>query len=125
MMRRVFTDENGSGTIQTIGALALIVCIAVVGIAVAALHSTKTWVQGVADMSALAGAEYSCLSQWVPQGDKPCEVARDVAARHEMHMEHCSVDGVDTLVIVSRHKTVVGFPVVIRARARAGPEVIP
>ncbi|WP_165216825.1 Rv3654c family TadE-like protein [Schaalia sp. ZJ1691] len=114
-------DDQGSGTILTVGVVALAAVLAGVCLIVGMVHAHHCRLQAVADVTALAGADVSAVAQWEDVGDRPCLAAREVTEANGLRLSSCEVVADDTRVVVEDSVFVLGWPVSITGRARAGP----
>lgn len=114
--------EEGSGTVNSVGLIALALTLAILLAGVGGARTASVRLQAVADLAALAGAERSATTPWEDVGSRPCEAASEVAAANGVSVESCEVLGTDCRVVVSGSATVMGVSLEIRARARAGTE---
>lgn len=107
--------ERGNGSIWVLGLGSLVIA---VGLLITG--------QGVADMTqhrADVAAELAALSA-VPRpslAGSPCTLAAEIAAEHRATVRNCEQAGREVEVEVEFERTVFGWPLVARARARAGP----
>lgn len=115
--------EEGSATIWYVG---LTVGVLVVGgflLVLVAVWSGKAGAQAGADMAALAGADLSSVA--VFEGARApvlaCTQAENVAAKNQVSLQECWVEGGDTFVVVVRKVHILGWDLSVAARARAGP----
>lgn len=115
-------DERGSGSLYAVGVLALVVAVVVVVVGVGQAFAARTRLQAAADLSALAGAEAAAVAAWEDVGDGPCSAAARVASANGASTEKCDLHGSDCRVELVRRVAIVGIPVQVRARARAGVE---
>lgn len=114
-------SEEGSGTILVAGICALALgCALVLGVS-SALSAGRARLDAVADLAALAGADVSATAIWEEVGERPCARAREVARRNGVALESCEVIGADARVVLVDRIAVLGIPVTVKARARAGP----
>ncbi len=106
--------EDGAMAIVVlaIGALAVLVALAVMGLSVAAGERAKA--SAGADAAALAGLGALALG---PVFD-PCTVAGTTARENGVHLESCRVVGQTIAVVVTRVSRIPGLPAA-HARARA------
>ena len=114
--------ERGSGSLYAVGVLALGVAVVVVVVGVGQAFAARTRLQAAADLSALAGAEAAAVAAWEDVGDGPCSAAARVASANGASTEKCDLHGSDCRVELVRRVVIVGIPVQVRARARAGVE---
>ena len=114
---RVGEGERGSGSLYSVGVLALVVVVIVVVVGVGQAFAARTRLQAAADLSALAG-----VAAWEDVGDGPCSAAARVASANGASTEKCDLHGSDCRVELVRRVAIVGIPVQVRARARAGVE---
>ncbi len=94
--------DEGSGTVNSLGLIALAITLAL--------------------LLAGVGAARSAASPWEDVGAAPCDAAASVADANRVGMESCEVLGSDCRVVVSEFVSVMGVSVEIRAKARAGQE---
>lgn len=114
--------EEGSGTINSVGLIVLVVVLAVVLGGVGVAHRERVRLQAVADLAALAGAEQSATAGWEDVGERPCRVAFAVAAANGVRVQSCEVRDLDCLVVLTQPVEIAGISTNVSARARAGPE---
>lgn len=113
--------EKGSGTVAVVGILVVALLLAVFVLTLGAIHTQVVRVRAVADLAALAGAEASAVARWVDAGTLPCERVAAVVAANGMQVSSCSVAQADTRVVVGDTVVLLGLPLPVEARARAGP----
>ncbi|WP_314129595.1 Rv3654c family TadE-like protein [Schaalia odontolytica] len=118
---RALEGEAGSGTVNSVGLIALAILVALIIAGVGAAHRASVRLQAVADLAALAGAEHSMTAPWEEVGGRPCQAASSVVAANGEELLSCEVRGSDCLVVISRTVRVAGIPMTMRARARGGP----
>ena len=116
------SDEEGSGTINSVGLIVVAAALAVVLGGVGVAHRERVHLQAVADLAALAGAEQSASADWEDVGERPCRAASAVAGANGAGVQSCEVRGPDCLVILTQPVRIAGISTSVRARARAGPE---
>ena len=116
------SDEEGSGTINSVGLIVLAVALAVVLGGVGVAHRERVRLQAVADLAALAGAEQSATADWEEVGERPCGAASAVAAANGAGVQSCEVRDLDCLVVLTQPVRIAGISMNVSARARAGPE---
>lgn len=114
--------DEGSGTVNSLGLIALAITLALLLAGVGAARTVAVRLQAVADLAALAGAERSAASPWEDVGAVPCDAVASVTAANGVGVESCEVLGSDCRVIVSEFVRIMGVSVEIRAKARAGQE---
>ena len=119
-MRRSPASEEGSGTVNSLGLIALGLTLTILMSGVGAARAEAVRLQAVADLSALAGAERSATAPWEDVGERPCVAAASVAAANGATVETCEVLGGDCRVSVSETVVIMGVSATIRSRARAG-----
>lgn len=112
--------EEGSGTINCLGLIALALTLSMLLVGIGAARVAAVHLQAVADLSALAGAERSATAPWEDVGQRPCSAAASVAQANGADIETCEVRGSDCLVVLREDVVVMGVTATIRARARAG-----
>jgi secretion/DNA translocation related TadE-like protein len=71
--------------------------------------------QSAADLSALAGATT------LQNGGDACQRASVIAGRNGAELQRCQVDGAEVVIVVSRSVRLPALPMLLKARARAGP----
>lgn len=118
----VRSDEEGSGTINSVGLIVLAVALAVVLGGVGVAHRERVRLQAVADLAALAGAEQSATADWEDVGERPCRAAYAVAGANGVSVQSCEVRDLDCLVVLTQPVNIAGISTNVSARARAGPE---
>lgn len=116
------SDEEGSGTINSVGLIVLAVALAAVIGGVGVAHRERVRLQAVADLAALAGAEQSATASWEDVGERPCGAASAVAAANGVGVQSCEVRDLDCLVVLTQPVEIAGISTNVSARARAGPE---
>lgn len=116
------SDEEGSGTINSVGLIVVAVALAVAIGGVGVAHRERVRLQAVADLAALAGAEQSATADWEDVGDRPCGAASAVAAANGADVQSCEVRDLDCLVVLTQPVRIAGISTNVSARARAGPE---
>ncbi|MEU6405445.1 Rv3654c family TadE-like protein [Streptomyces sp. NPDC046985] len=107
-----FSDDRGSATVWSVGAIALLCVVFGVGLALGQAVVTRHRAAGAADLAALAAAEH-----WA-QGRAPaCAAADRVARAQGAWLARCALTGdVSDVTAVSRRGLFTA-----RSRARAGP----
>ena len=113
-------SEEGSGTINCLGLIALALTLSVLLAGIGAARTASVRLQAVADLAALAGAEHSVTARWEDVGDRPCSAAASVAQANGTDIETCEVRGSDCRVVLSEAVVIMGVRATLRARARAG-----
>ena len=116
------SDEEGSGTINSVGLIVLSLVLVVVLGGVGVAHRERVRLQAVADLAALAGAEQSATAGWEDVGERPCGAASAVAAANGVGVHSCEVRDLDCLVVLTQNVRIAGISTNVSARARAGPE---
>ena len=116
------SDEEGSGTINSVGLIILALVLAVVLGGVGVAHRERVRLQAVADLAALAGAEQSATAGWEDVGERPCGAASAVAEANGVGVQSCEVRDLDCLVVLTRPVRIAGISTNVSAWARAGPE---
>ena len=116
------SDEEGSGTINSVGLIVVAVALAVAIGGVGVAHRERVRLQAVADLAALAGAEQSATADWEDVGDRPCRAASAVAGANGAGVQSCEVRDLDCLVVLTQPVRIAGISTNVSARARAGPE---
>lgn len=117
-------DEEGGATIAITGVIVALLSIALVLMSAASVYAQKSQLQGVADLSALAGADQTPVSMVLTGGtsEPGCAAAVRVAQLNDAAVDACeSLPDGDVRVAVSRTVPVMGVQVRVRAKARAGP----
>ena len=89
------SDEEGSGTINSVGLIVVAVVLAVVLGGVGVAHRERVRLQAIADLAALAGAEQSATAAWEDVGERPCGAASAVAAANGVGVQSCEVRDLD------------------------------
>lgn len=112
---------------MTVGAVAALLLIATAIPVVAVVHSTQARANAVADLSALAGGDYSATGGTSTGSDLACQHAGDVAQANNAELVKCQVKGNDTLVEIAMPLQVTAsglfaLPGEVHAVARAGPD---
>ena len=118
--RGIGGSEEGSGTINCLGLIALALTLSVLLAGIGAARTASVRLPAVADLAALAGAERSVTAPWEDVGDRPCSAAASVAQANGADIETCEVRGSDCRVVLSEAVDVMGGTATVRARARAG-----
>ena len=116
------SDEEGSGTINSVGLIVLALALAVVLGGVGSALRERVHLQAVADLAALAGAEQSATADWEDVGERPCGAASAVAEANGVGVQSCEVRDTDCLVVLTQPVKIAGISTNVSARARAGPE---
>ena len=116
------SDEEGSGTINSVGLIVLALVLGVLLSGVGVAHRERVRLQAVADLAALAGAEQSATADWEDVGERPCGAAFAVAEATGVGVQSCEVRDLDCLVVLTRTVRIAGVSTNVSARARAGPE---
>ena len=116
------SDEEGSGTVNSLGLIVLALALAVVLGGVGSALRERVHLQAVADLAALAGAEQSATAAWEDVGERPCAAASAVAAANGVGVQSCEVRDLDCLVVLTQPVRIAGISMNVSARARAGPE---
>lgn len=92
------------------------------------IYAKRAWLQGVADIAALAAADAlplgmpEPLGRLEPSGDG-CAVAKNVAEDNGAFLDQCWTEGFDVLLVI-RAPISSGLPMSVGARARAGPATV-
>ena len=113
------SDEEGSGTVNSVGLIVLALAVVLGGLGVA--HRERVRLQAVADLAALAGAEQSATAAWEDVGERPCAAASVVARANGVDIQSCEVRDSDCLVVLTQPVRIAGISTNVSARARAGP----
>lgn len=116
------SDEEGSGTINSVGLIVLALVLGVLLSGVGVAHRERVRLQAVADLAALAGAEQSATADWEDVGERPCGAAYAVAGANGVGVQSCEVRDLDCLVVLTQPVNIAGISTNVSARARAGPE---
>ena len=116
------SDEEGSGTINSVGLIVLSLVLGVLLSGVGVAHRERVRLQAVADLAALAGAEQSATADWEDVGERPCRAASAVAGANGVGVQSCEVRDLDCLVVLTQPVNIAGISMNVSARARAGPE---
>lgn len=114
-MRSAARDETGAGTLLATALTGVLVTVTVAAAAVVGLVGGHRRAQAAADLAALAGA--SALQQ----GGDACHRADEIARRNGTDLRECRVADWQVAVVVAGQVPVPGHPLIVRARARAGP----
>ena len=113
-------SEEGSGTINCLGLIALALTLSVLLAGIGAARTASVRLQAVADLAARAGAERSVTARGEDVGDRPGSAAAAVAQANGPDVETCEVRGSDCRVVLSEAVVIMGVRATLRARARAG-----
>ena len=116
------SDEEGSGTINSVGLIVLALVLGGLLSGVGVAHRERVRLQAVADLAALAGAEQSATADWEDVGERPCRAASAVAGANGVGVQSCEVRGPDCLVVLTQPVNIAGISTNVSAWARAGPE---
>ena len=116
------SDDEGSGTINSVGLIVLALVLGVLLSGVGVAHRERVRLQAVADLAALAGAEQSATADWEDVGERPCRAASAVAGANGVGVQSCEVRGPDCLVVLTQPVNIAGISTNVSAWARAGPE---
>lgn len=92
-LRRRWANEEGSGTLLVIGAVALVLAVGLVTMVLGGALHARTRAAAAADLAALAGASAALASS-----DQACEEAAQVAAANGARLTACDVSGVSVRV---------------------------
>ena len=112
--------EEGSGTVNCLGLIALSLLLAATVGGAGAARCALIRLQAIADLAALSGAGQAATAPWEDVGERPCGAAASVASANGVAVQSCEVRGSDCLVVVTDSVRIVGIPMILRARARAG-----
>lgn len=93
-------SDEGSGTIMVVGVLAVLSVLACSALVYIALLVAGNRAQNIADLSALAGADFSATAQWESVEEQACRVANEVAQENGAMLSSCHCESVDTVVTV-------------------------
>ena len=115
------SDEEGSGTVNSVGLIVLALALAVVLGGVGSALRERVHLQAVTDLASLAGAEQSATADWEDVGERPCRAASAVAGANGVGVQSCEVRDLDCLVVLTQPVRITGISTSVRARARAGP----
>lgn len=99
MSKKMGSDE-GSGTVMVVGVLAAFAVLACSALAYIAILAAGNRAQNIADLSALAGADFSATAQWESVEEKACRAANEVAQENGAMLSACHCESVDTIVTV-------------------------
>ena len=116
------SDEEGSGTINSVGLIVLALVLGVLLSGVGVAHRERVRLQAVADLAALAGAEQSATADWEDVWERPCRAASAVAGANGVGVQSCEVRDLDCLVVLTQSVNIAGISTNVSAWARAGPE---
>lgn len=109
--------DRGAASILGVAAMAVVAVAGVLAMWVALLGAAQVRVSQAADLAALAGAEKAWLDR-----DAACEVASEIATRHQSEVVACQAVGLDVQVQVRARLTGALSGVgQVSATARAGP----
>lgn len=118
-------DDNqaGSATIWFTAVVAGLVAVALLLTAAGGVWSTKTHLQAVADMGALAGADLSSVAVFEVNADsaRACSQAAAVVEANGATVGECWTSEGDTFVVAQKPVRIVGWALNVKARSRAGP----
>jgi len=107
--------EDGVAVVMTLGLLALLFTVALVGGGAVAIVTTHRQVEAAADLAALAGAAAA------QSAEEPCAAVERIGRRNGVVVARCDVfDSVVAVVVERKLPGPLGGRMV-RARARAGP----
>lgn len=109
-------DDDGSATVWTAGAVAVLTVVAVLGYWLAAAVVARHRAEAAADLGALAAASHATEGP-----ARACELARQVADRMAVTLLSCRWQRLDALVEVRGSPLGPGGWPEPTARARAGP----
>ena len=115
---RAARSESGSATVLVAVLVGVLVMVALLGAAGAGVLVAHRRASVAADLAALAAAEALGLGR---AGTRACSAAGRVGAANGAELTSCQVQGDDVLVRVAVERSVMGWPVTVPARARAGP----
>lgn len=95
------TCDSGSASVFTVGLLGVVLTIGISVIAVCAVLSAKTHVQGVADLAALAGGKSAAVSVYAAvHAQESCQIVQWVAQENDLSVQDCQVRDGDVYVHV-------------------------
>ncbi len=118
-------SESGATTIWYAVSTAFLMIVGIAAISAGAVFSGLSRLQGIADLSALAGADAAPLVELALDATEVarigCAVAAMVVASNEAELQSCTFGASDILVVVTKDLRVAGVPVALKAKARAGP----
>ena len=106
-------DESGAASVVALAIVAAVATVAIAVVPVLGVFVASQEAANAADAAALAAADASSGAV----GGEPCELARELAARHGVSLIDCRIDAPVATVRVAA--TRLGF--VLEATARAGP----
>lgn len=111
------SPDRGSATIYALALLAVLAAVALAAAAVGGAMVARHHAMTAADLTALGAADALARAD----GD-PCGVAERIAARHEVELLGCVLDGLVVDVVVgARVGGLAPLGLVAQMRARAGP----
>lgn len=112
-------SERGSGTVLVVGALGVIVVLAVAGLQLAAAATAAHRARAAADFAALAAA--TAIQEGQAQ---PCGRAAELASRNGARLSECTLGSAESVRVQVSTRAMVWWPGVperAAASARAGP----
>ncbi|WP_194949313.1 Rv3654c family TadE-like protein [Actinomyces trachealis] len=122
MNRLHLAAERGSGTVLTLGVLAVLLTLGLLITGLVQAQAATACAHAGADLAALGGAT-ALTSITAPAN--PCDTASQVAAANGVELSACEVVGEDVTVQVRASARVLGVARVATAAARAGPTDTP
>src|SRR5262249_53805050 len=114
-------DDRGVATLWAVGAIAVLVSMAIFGLHLGQALIARHHTEAAADLVALAGA-----AQVLSGGAEPCAQARRITDRMRVQLASCQLHDQDVVVEVSARPP--GWPGTLgsaTAQARAGPPIDP
>lgn len=111
------SSDRGSASVLAIAAVVAVALIGTVAVWVTLVGASQMRVSQAADLAALAGAEKAWLDRRAA-----CDVAAEIAARHQAQLVDCQAVGLDVQVRVRAPLTgALARMGSVSATARAGP----
>lgn len=110
-------SDRGAASVLTIAAVVTVVALGVAAVWVGLVGASQVRVSQAADLAALAGAE----KVWFDR-EAACEVAQEIATRHQARVVECETAGLDVQVRLRAPLTgALADLGHVNATARAGP----
>lgn len=128
--------ENGSATIWMVAVVSLVLMLLFTFLSGSAIYAKRAWLQGVADMAALTAADSAPTSMALagPELSETfrqagCAAAEVVATSNNAVVGTCQTRSeptdLDFYVTLKSDVVVLGLPLTIQVRSRAGPLGLP
>ena len=119
--------EEGSTTIWFVGVIVALMVVVASFLGAANIFATRAHLQAVANLAALAAADSAPISAAleaegaIAPSQSGCSVAEDVVGANGVKVTDCYHRDFDAYVVATASAKVLGLPVSVQAKARAGP----